>query len=209
MTAVVINPVRDYIDEWARVGMIHTALKPIKCWHDECGSKVSATKRCGACKSAIYCGPFCQRADWEMHKVECHSFAKSISSTASATAAAAASTPVTGGGFDPFVQMCIASSSPDALSEARKLAAEGKMQEAAQFVSLMKLSDQEIFLKEMSTHAKWKSVEVAVMLFKSKRQKEAMEIMEELPKERSLFMAAIGFTREKLLSKYKGSAIVS
>eukprot|EP01126_Amoeba_proteus_P049556 TRINITY_DN5802_c0_g2_i1.p1 TRINITY_DN5802_c0_g2~~TRINITY_DN5802_c0_g2_i1.p1 ORF type:complete len:103 (-),score=14.52 TRINITY_DN5802_c0_g2_i1:69-377(-) len=30
------------------------------------------TTRCGRCKSRLYCGVDCQRADWAKHKLNCH-----------------------------------------------------------------------------------------------------------------------------------------
>lgn len=34
--------------------------------------KRPATQRCSRCKSALYCDPMCQRADWKTHKKMCH-----------------------------------------------------------------------------------------------------------------------------------------
>lgn len=162
----------------------------IKCSNPACASGESATKRCGKCKHAMYCGQQCQIADWTKHKVYCVVPAAAAIAPSNAANAANVANPV-----NPdfkqnlgkstkkgnFFSMCIADGSSDALSEARKYGKLGQMSEAATFVSLMAASDQDIFLSEMANCPGWKTVDVAILLAKSDRMKEAMAIMAGFP----------------------------
>lgn len=43
------------------------------CENKKCGAKLNPGDRkvCSRCKSAVYCGRACQKADWATHKVAC------------------------------------------------------------------------------------------------------------------------------------------
>jgi hypothetical protein len=76
--------------------------------------------------------------------------------------------------FEAFEKACIDSGSELALKMARENVAKGSVNEAASFVSLMDSKDQETFLSEMKGKKEWETVSVAICLFRSNRQKEAI-----------------------------------
>jgi hypothetical protein len=43
-----------------------------ECWN--CGRSGDDFRRCGSCKTAIYCNEVCQRAQWRNHKIWCKTF---------------------------------------------------------------------------------------------------------------------------------------
>ncbi len=204
-----------------------TASKHIKCWHDECASQVSATKRCGACGTAIYCAPLCQEKDWGMHKVECLSFqisrdplnfAKHFIETDQFDKLDDCFEKMVTDEQIKYVSVVADSGKGEQISfamirnqlsfgilvnalkkevqskipvAARRSVLEGNVTVAASHVSGMTPTDQESFLKEMSTNAAWKTVDVAIVLFKTGLQQAAMQIMKGLPGQRTQFLQAI------------------
>jgi len=60
---------------------LNTTSLPNVCSYPLCVNHDSANMKCSRCKSAIYCGQICQKADWPAHKKVCNVFIKAKEQT--------------------------------------------------------------------------------------------------------------------------------
>lgn len=130
---------------------------PSKCFNPACG-KDDATKKCGRCRQAIYCGQECQEADWNKHQVTCKSTKPTEGDKEQEKESKLEKDAPS---FEKFLNSHLRSIFPEAFKQAQAHANKGEISTAFNLLLLMTEADQTSFLEWIVEQEGWKKLDKA------------------------------------------------